>query len=279
DAVAVAFETERLTYRELEARANQVAHHLRAMGVGAESLVGVCLERSVDVVVALLGVLKAGGAYVPVDPAYPKERLGWMLEDTGASVLLTHEKWKTVLPASGARVVCLDSAAAEVSKQPVTKPAVRVGPESLAYVIFTSGSTGRPKGAMNAHGGVVNRLKWMQEEYGLSGADVVLQKTPFSFDVSVWEFFWPLLAGAKLVLARPGGHQEPAYLVKLMKAEGVTTVHFVPSMLRAFVEEPGLEGLGSLRRVVCSGEALSAEQVKKAYARLPAPVRVHNLYG
>ncbi|WP_147093189.1 AMP-binding protein, partial [Myxococcus virescens] len=208
-----------------------------------ESLVGVCLERSVDMVVALLGVLKAGAAYVPVDPAYPKERLGWMLEDTGASVLLTHEKWKSVLPPSAARVVCLDSAAGEVAKQPVTKPAVRVGPESLAYVIFTSGSTGRPKGAMNAHGGVVNRLKWMQEEYGLGGTDVVLQKTPFSFDVSVWEFFWPLLAGAKLVVARPGGHQEPAYLVKLMKAEGVTTVHFVPSMLRAFVEEPGLEGL------------------------------------
>nr|WP_275902267.1 non-ribosomal peptide synthetase [Myxococcus vastator] len=279
DAEAVAFETERLTYRELEARANQVAHHLRAMGVAPESLVGVCLERSVDLVVALLGVLKAGAAYVPVDPAYPKERLGWMLEDTGASVLLTHEKWKSVLPPSAARVVCLDSEAGDVSKQPVTKPLVQVGPESLAYVIFTSGSTGRPKGAMNAHGGVVNRLKWMQEEYGLGGTDVVLQKTPFSFDVSVWEFFWPLLAGAKLVVARPGGHQEPAYLVKLMKAEGVTTVHFVPSMLRAFVEEPGLEGLGSLRRVVCSGEALSAELVKKAYARLPAPVRVHNLYG
>ncbi|SDE77108.1 amino acid adenylation domain-containing protein [Myxococcus virescens] len=279
DAVAVAFESERLTYRELDAKANQVAHHLRGLGVAPESLVGVCLERSVDMVVALLGVLKAGAAYVPVDPAYPKERLGWMLEDTGASVLLTHEKWKSVLPPSAARVVCLDSAAGEVAKQPVTKPAVQVGPESLAYVIFTSGSTGRPKGAMNAHGGVVNRLKWMQEEYGLGGTDVVLQKTPFSFDVSVWEFFWPLLAGAKLVVARPGGHQEPAYLVKLMKAEGVTTVHFVPSMLRAFVEEPGLEGLGSLRRVVCSGEALSAELVKKAYARLPAPVGVHNLYG
>ncbi|SDY30432.1 amino acid adenylation domain-containing protein/natural product biosynthesis luciferase-like monooxygenase domain-containing protein, partial [Myxococcus xanthus] len=199
DAVAVAFESERLTYRELDAKANQVAHHLRGLGVAPESLVGVCLERSVDMVVALLGVLKAGAAYVPVDPAYPKERLGWMLEDTGASVLLTHEKWKTVLPPSAARVVCLDSAAGEVAKQPVTKPAVQVGPQALAYVIFTSGSTGRPKGAMNAHGGVVNRLKWMQEEYGLGGTDVVLQKTPFSFDVSVWEFFWPLLAGAKLV--------------------------------------------------------------------------------
>ncbi|WP_238539735.1 non-ribosomal peptide synthase/polyketide synthase [Corallococcus macrosporus] len=279
DAVAVVFESERLTYRELDARANQVAHHLRGLGVKPESLVGVCLERSVDMVVSLLGVLKAGAAYVPVDPAYPRERLGWMLEDTGASVLLTHEKWKSVLPQSAARVVCLDSAAGDVAKQPVTKPDVQVGAESLAYVIFTSGSTGRPKGAMNAHGGVVNRLKWMQEEYGLGSADAVLQKTPFSFDVSVWEFFWPLLAGAKLVVARPGGHQEPAYLVKLMKAEGVTTVHFVPSMLRAFVEEPRLEELASLRRVVCSGEALSAELVKKAYARLPAPVRVHNLYG
>ncbi|AKQ66241.1 Non-ribosomal peptide synthetase [Myxococcus hansupus] len=280
DAVAVTFESEHVTYRELEARANQVAHQLRGMGVGVESLVGVCLERSVDMVVALLGVLKAGAAYVPLDPAYPRERLTGMLEDSGATVLLTHERHQGVLAASLAQVVLLDAQRDEVSRLPVTRPSVaQAGPEALAYVIFTSGSTGRPKGAMNAHGAIANRLRWMQQEYGLGGEDVVLQKTPFSFDVSVWEFFWPLSVGARLVVARPGGHQEPAYLAKVVKEERVSTLHFVPSMLRAFLEEPGLEGLGALRRVVCSGEALDAELVKKAYARLPEAVEVHNLYG
>ena len=308
DVVAVTFESEHVTYRELEARANQLAHHLRGLGVGVESLVGVCLERSVDMVVALLGVLKAGAAYVPLDPAYPRERLTGMLEDSGATVVLTHARHQEVLstplardaaedsarepsqgmPAVpgqpvtqvGARVVLLDAQRDEVSRHPVTRPSVpRVGPEALAYVIFTSGSTGRPKGAMNAHGAIVNRLKWMQQEYGLGAEDVVLQKTPFSFDVSVWEFFWPLSVGARLVVARPGGHQEPAYLTKVVKEERVSTLHFVPSMLRAFLEEPGLEGPSALRRVVCSGEALEAELVKKAYARLPGAVEVHNLYG
>ncbi|AKQ66004.1 Non-ribosomal peptide synthetase [Myxococcus hansupus] len=339
-AVAVTFESEHVTYRELEARANQLAHHLRGMGVGVESLVGVCLDRSMDMVVALLGVLKAGAAYVPLDPAYPRERLLGMLEDSGAAVLLTHARHQDVLtassvPSAGAmagsgasvlptpqqppasaqaagtdsqqdaalrqssasevghatpalesvtrpvlRRVLLDTQRDEVSRQPVTRPSVpKVGPEALAYVIFTSGSTGRPKGAMNAHGAIVNRLKWMQQEYALGVEDVVLQKTPFSFDVSVWEFFWPLSVGARLVVARPGGHQEPAYLTKVVKDERVTTMHFVPSMLRAFLEEPGLEGLSALRRVVCSGEALDAELVKKAYARLPEAVEVHNLYG
>ncbi|MBL0694527.1 non-ribosomal peptide synthetase, partial [Comamonas sp. JC664] len=298
DAVAVTFESEHVTYRELEARANQVAHHLRGLGVGVESLVGVCLERSVDMVVALLGVLKAGAAYVPLDPAYPPERLTGMLEDSGATVVLTHQRHQDVLASPnargaagdsvrersqavpGQRMVLLDAQRDEVSRHPVTRPAVpQVGRDALAYVIFTSGSTGRPKGAMNAHGAIVNRLKWMQQEYGLGGEDVVLQKTPFSFDVSVWEFFWPLAVGARLVVARPGGHQEPAYLAKVVEAERVSTLHFVPSMLRAFLEEPGLEGLSALRRVVCSGEALDAELVKKAYARLPGAVEVHNLYG
>ncbi|NPC76705.1 non-ribosomal peptide synthase/polyketide synthase, partial [Pyxidicoccus fallax] len=278
DAVALEFEGQCLTYAQLDARANQLAHHLRALGAGPESLVGVCLERSLEMVVALMGVLKSGAAYVPLDPAYPRERLAWMLEDAAAPVLLTQERLRDVLPPHSARVLCLDTQWAAVEARPATRPALLAGPESLAYVIFTSGSTGRPKGAMNAHLGVVNRLLWMQREYGLTADDTVLQKTPFSFDVSVWEFFWPLLTGARLVLARPGGHQDPAYLVKLMAERRVTTAHFVPSMLRAFVEEPGLEGLADLRRVVCSGEALPGDLVLKAQARLPAAA-VHNLYG
>nr|WP_304984929.1 non-ribosomal peptide synthetase [Corallococcus sp. CA047B] len=278
DAIALQFEARRLTYGQLEARTNQLAHHLRARGVGPETLVGVSLERSLEMVVALLGVLKAGAAYVPLDPSTPGERLAGMLEDTAAPVLLIQERFRSALPPHSAHVVALDTEWDAIARQPVSRPRALAGDDALAYVIFTSGSTGRPKGAMNAHAGVVNRLRWMQARYGLTPGDTVLQKTPFSFDVSVWEFFWPLMTGARLVLARPGGHQEPDYLTALMDREGVTTAHFVPSMLRAFVEEPGLERLTRLRQVMCSGEALPADLVHKAQARLPHAV-LHNLYG
>ncbi|WP_244221665.1 non-ribosomal peptide synthetase [Corallococcus exercitus] len=298
EAIALQFEDQRLTYAQLEARANQLAHHLRARGVGPETLVGVCLERSLEMVVALLGVLKSGAAYVPLDPATPAERLAGMLEDTAASVLLIQERFRAALPShaehplaqdsrGGARasrpsgtaqVIALDAQWEAIARQSAAPPPPLAGEDSLAYVIFTSGSTGRPKGAMNAHAGVVNRLHWMQARYGLTPSDTVLQKTPFSFDVSVWEFFWPLMTGARLVLARPGGHQEPDYLLALMAREGVTTAHFVPSMLRVFVEEPGLESLTRLRQVMCSGEALPADLVLRAQARLPHAT-LHNLYG
>ncbi|WP_163867352.1 non-ribosomal peptide synthase/polyketide synthase, partial [Myxococcus eversor] len=223
--------------------------------------------------------LKSGAAYVPLDPAYPRERLAGMLEDADAPVLVTHEHLKAVLPPHASRVLCLDSDSAALSRQPTTTPPPLAGADSLAYVIFTSGSTGRPKGAINAHSGIVNRLLWMQQQYELTASDTVLQKTPFSFDVSVWEFFWPLITGARLVLAKPGGHQDPAYLVRLIAEQRVSTAHFVPSMLRAFLEEPGIEKLSGLRRVVCSGEALTADLVARAHARLPASAEVHNLYG
>jgi amino acid adenylation domain-containing protein len=156
-----------------------------------------------------------------------------------------------------------------------------VGSDHAAYAIFTSGSTGRPKGAVNTHRGIVNRLLWMQEAFGLTPRDRVLQKTPFSFDVSVWEFFWPLLVGARLVVAHPGGHQDPAYLVEIIAGEGITTVHFVPPMLQVFLEEEGLERCASLRRVITSGEALAPELVKRFSSRLGRPlgVELHNLYG
>ncbi|MBJ6766237.1 amino acid adenylation domain-containing protein, partial [Myxococcaceae bacterium JPH2] len=261
-----------------DAQANQLAHQLRAWGVGPESRVGVCLERSAQLVVTLLGVLKAGGAYVPLEPSYPRERLKGMVEDTGATVVVTQRALEGLVTDTSARVLRWDADASLLSAQPRTPVRALAGPDSLAYVLFTSGSTGRPKGAMNAHRGVVNRLRWMQHEYGLTAEDAVLQKTPFSFDVSVWEFFWPLMTGARLVVARPGGHQEPAYLARLMAEQRVTTVHFVPSMLRAFVEEPGAERLPSLKRVVCSGEALPVESVRRTQERLPG-VEVHNLYG
>ncbi|MCP3059808.1 non-ribosomal peptide synthase/polyketide synthase [Myxococcus sp. K38C18041901] len=277
DAVAVVAEQTQLTYRELERRANQLAWHLRARGVGPESRVAVCAERSLELVVSLLGVLKAGAAYVPLDPSYPRERLEYMLEDAAPTVLLTQQHLLPSLPGRVPTRVCLDADAEALRRERTETPPVEVEGDGLAYIIYTSGSTGRPKGAMNTHSAICNRLAWMQEAYGLTAEDRVLQKTPFSFDVSVWEFFWPLMTGARLVMARPGGHREPAYLVDLVAREGVTTLHFVPSMLRPFLEEPRLKDCTRLSRVLCSGEALTPELRDFFHSRLGA--ELHNLYG
>ncbi|HEX2204796.1 MAG TPA: amino acid adenylation domain-containing protein [Longimicrobium sp.] len=278
--VAVVFEGTTLTYGELNARANALARHLRRRGVGPETRVGVCMERSLELVVALLAVLKAGGAYVPLDPGYPAERLAYMLEDAGVSVLLAQARLRGKLPVpAGVEVVEVDGASPEIESERDDDLGLAVDPSSLAYVIYTSGSTGRPKGAMNAHGAVANRLAWMQAEFGIASEDAVLQKTPFSFDVSVWELFWPLREGARLVMARPEGHRDPAYVREVVEREGVTTLHFVPSMLAAFLEEGGGARCGSVRRVVCSGEALPPALVERFHARFPRPVEFHNLYG
>ncbi len=277
EAVAVVFEEQRLTYRELNARANQLGHHLRGLGVGPDVLVGLCVERSVEMVVGLLGILKAGGAYVPLDPTYPRERLAFLLEDTGAPVLLTQERLLASLPEHRARVLVLDTGWAPIAREPVDDPAGGARPADLAYVIHTSGSTGKPKGVLSTHGGLCNRLSWMQAAFGLTGSDAVLQKTPYSFDVSVWEFFWPLLVGARLVVARPEGHKDSAYLAQILVAEEITTVHFVPSMLAVFLGEPGIERCVALKRVICSGEALPFDLTQAFFARSEA--ELWNLYG
>jgi len=277
DAVAVVFEGESLTYAELSARADGIAARLAELGVGPETVVAVRMERSPGLVAALLGVLRAGGAYLPVDPAYPEQRQRFMLEDSGARVLLTTAALLAAHPApAGVAVVCPDDEPLRAPEGSAPRPGVTA--DGLAYVIFTSGSTGRPKGAMNSHRAIVNRILWMQEAYGLDASDAVLQKTPYSFDVSVWEFFWPLVAGARLVLARPDGHRDPGYLRDLVAEAGITTLHFVPSMLAAFLELERLERCGGLRRVVCSGEALSADLQARFFSRLPG-VALHNLYG
>ncbi|MGD2115286.1 MAG: amino acid adenylation domain-containing protein, partial [Acidobacteriota bacterium] len=277
EAPALRFEGETLSYRELAQRSNRLARALRRLGVGPEVPVGVALERSFELVVSLVAVLKAGGAYVPIDPDYPRDRVELMVEDSGARVLLTQSHLEDSLPATEARVVCVDrsSAVSEESGAPLESV---VGPESLSYVIYTSGSTGRPKGAMNRHGAVVNRLLWMQSAYGLSGADRVLQKTPASFDVSVWEFFWPLITGACLVVARPEGHKDSGYLARLIREDEVTVLHFVPSMLQLFLEEPEVGSCRSVRQVIASGEALSVELRDRLFERLGG-ARLDNLYG
>ncbi len=277
--------------------AGAAARRPRWLGVGPGVLVGLCAERSLELMVGLVAILAAGAAYVPLDPAYPAERLAFMVEDAAVGVLLTHGAAARALPPHGAAVAAvieLDLAALladapdRPGAQPEARPAGRpddrseprlpaADPDDLAYVIYTSGSTGKPKGAMNSHRAVVNRLLWMQQAFGLTGEDRVLQKTPISFDVSVWELFWPLLAGARLVLARPGGHQDAAYLARLVAEERITTVHFVPSMLRAFLAAPGVEACTALRRVVASGEALPRELARRLAERNPAPL--WNLYG
>jgi amino acid adenylation domain-containing protein/non-ribosomal peptide synthase protein (TIGR01720 family) len=277
EAVAVLFEQEQLTYAELNGRANQLARHLRRLGVGSEVRVGVCLERSLEMVVGLLGILKAGGAYVPLDPEYPRERLALMLDDARLPVLLTTRRLADSLATQAATVVRLDADWPRIAVESRADLDSRATAENVAYVIYTSGSTGRPKGVMNTHRALCNRLHWMQKTYNLTGSDSVLQKTPFSFDVSVWEFFWPLMAGARLVLAPPGAHRDGGALVRLIKERQITVMHFVPAMLRVWLDQPGLERCGSLRMVVCSGEALPFELQERFFARLPA--ELHNLYG
>jgi amino acid adenylation domain-containing protein len=277
DAVAVAAPEGQLSFGELNRRANRLANYLCRHGVGPDVLVGVCLDRSLDLVVALLGVLKAGGAYVPLDPGYPAERLAFMLADARAPVLVTWRRFRDRLPVAGPRVLCLDGDGAAVAAESDADPPGGVTGGDLAYVIYTSGSTGTPKGAMNTHRGICNRLRWGQDAHPLTAADCVLQKTPFGFDVSVWEFFWPLVAGARLVVAEPGGHRDPRYLAGVIAREEVTTLHFVPSMLQAFLEEPGPAACPSVRQVTCSGEALPVALQERFFARFAAAL--HNLYG
>lgn len=277
NAVAVIFENETLTYAKLNERANQLAHHLRSLGIGPEKLVGVSLERSFEMVVAFLGVWKAGGAYVPIDPSYPEERLRYLLNDSRVQVLLTQQRWLGCVRSEGVRTICLDTEWQRLASESIENPVGSATEHNLAYVIYTSGSTGQPKGAMNSHRGLSNRLLWMLKAHPLTAKDRMLQKTPFNFDVSVWEFFWPLIAGARLVLARPGGHQDASYLVDLIENQEISAVHFVPSMLRAFLEHPNLKRCSTLRKVFCSGEALSFDLQEKFFERFNC--ELHNLYG
>jgi amino acid adenylation domain-containing protein len=277
DATAVVYEQNRLSYRELNERSNQLAHHLRKLGVGPEVLIGISMERSIEMIVGLLGILKAGGAYLPFDVEYPKDRLRMMLDDSRVPILLTQQHLLNRLPALTAQSICLDTGWDEFARESTTNPSPTTDPHNVAYAIYTSGSTGKPKGVLNIHAAIVNRLLWMQDAYRLTSQDRVLQKTPYSFDVSVWEFFWPLMTGACLVMARPGGHKDPDYLVNLIQNEKVTTLHFVPSMLQVFLDASGVDACSSLKRVICSGEALPWEVQKRFFTRLRA--ELHNLYG
>jgi amino acid adenylation domain-containing protein len=275
DAVAVVLGEARLSYAELEARANQLAYSLMERGVGTETMVGLCAERSLELVIGILAILKSGGTYVPLDPDYPVERLANMMSAAEISVLLTQSKLAKNLPMA-IKPILLDQI--ETSGRLHEAPSVELNGAQLAYMIFTSGSTGAPKGAGNTHSGLINRLSWMQHAYRLTPEDVVLQKTPIGFDVSVWEFLWPLMMGARLALAAPGAQREPLEIIETIRRQGVTVVHFVPSMLRAFLADERVQYCSSVRYLICSGEALPADLKDQVFRTLPW-CRLENLYG
>ncbi|MES2354843.1 MAG: amino acid adenylation domain-containing protein [Pseudomonadota bacterium] len=281
ESIAVAFENQFLTYAELNNRANQLAHYLSGCGVGPEVLVGIYVDRSIEMVIGLLAILKAGGAYVPLDPSYPHERLQIIIADlasvNSSSVLLTQSSLAARLSTVSATLISLDADAHLWSSNSIENPRISALAEQAAYVIYTSGSTGQPKGVINTHGGIFNRLSWMQDTYSLTDADRVLQKTPLSFDVSVWELFWPLLAGARLIIAQPQGHKDGQYLVDVVTRYGVTIAHFVPSMLNLWLDVANVERCTSIKQVFCSGEALSYATQEHFFKKFNA--QLHNLYG
>jgi len=273
-----------LTYAQLNARANQLAHLLRAEGVGPGHVVALMVERSFVMMIGILGILKAGAAYLPIAPANPPDRIAYLLTDAGARVLLVHGKTARRVDFGG-RTVDLDDARAY--EGPTANPVQLNGPRDLAYVIYTSGSTGKPKGVMIEHRALVNRLHWMQHAYPIGERDVILQKTPYAFDVSVWELLWWALQGARLCFLAPGGEWNPPAIVDAIRRHQVSVLHFVPSMLSVFLEY--LDGnparvqrsLASVRRVFASGEALTSSHVRKFNAVWGSKTgaRLTNLYG
>ncbi|MGC9741597.1 non-ribosomal peptide synthetase [Pseudomonas sp. P1B16] len=275
--IALAWQGGSLDYAELHQQANRLAHYLRDKGVGPDTCVAIAVERSPQLLVGLLAILKAGGAYVPLDVDYPAERLAYMLGDCNASLLLSHSALLGKLPqVEGVSAIALDQL--HLDSWPSQAPGLHLHGDNLAYVIYTSGSTGQPKGVGNTHAALAERLQWMQTTYALNDADVLMQKAPISFDVSVWECFWPLITGCKLVLAGPGEHRDPQRIAALVQQHGVTTLHFVPPLLQVFVQEPQAAACTSLRRLFSGGEALSATLRDRVLQVLPQ-VQLHNRYG
>ncbi len=273
-----------LTFAELNAKVNQLAHLLRAKGVRPGDIVALMVERSFAMIIGILGIVKAGGAYLPLSPENPPDRNDYMLKDGGVKVLLVQRETASRIDFDGLMINLDDP---DVYGGTTANPVIVNKPRDLAYVIYTSGSTGKPKGVMVEHQSVVNRLHWMQRSYPIDGRDVILQKTPYYFDVSVWELFWWALTGAKLCFLMPGGEKYPLAIVDTIKKHNVSVMHFVPSMLNVFLEyldgrdAGALKNLASVRQVFASGEALTSSHVRKFNAILGSKTgaRLTNLYG
>ncbi|MBV9209693.1 MAG: amino acid adenylation domain-containing protein, partial [Acidobacteria bacterium] len=279
EAVALVCEDERLTYEELNRKSNRVAHYLRALGVGAETRVGILMERSVEMVLAVLGIMKAGGAYLPLDPAYPQERLSFVMTDADVSILLTQERFIASLSDNRARTICLDTDWQMIELESFENVEADVTPDNMAYVIYTSGSTGQPKGVMAPHKGIVNCLHWLQQgSYSVDDRDCLLLRASLSFDASVWELLTAIVCGGRVVVAQHGGHRDPDYLVRAIADNGVTLVNFVPSVLSMLLDEEHVtDVLSSLRLVSFGGEAMPVETLERLQERLG--IEAHNFYG
>ena len=277
ERIALIWDGGHLDFASLDSRANQLAHYLRDKGVGPDVCVGICAERSPQLLIGLLAIIKAGGAYVPLDPEYPQERVSFMLRDSGVELLLTQSHLLTDLSVDeGVTAITLDTL--HLDNWPRSAPGLHLNGDNLAYVIYTSGSTGQPKGVGNTHAALAERLQWMQATYQLTPDDVLMQKAPVSFDVSVWECFWPLITGCQLLIAAPGEHRDPRRIAERVEQFGVTTLHFVPPLLQLFIEDPHVVACSSLKRIFSGGEALSAELRNRVLAQLPN-VQLHNRYG
>ncbi|NNG41645.1 amino acid adenylation domain-containing protein [Pseudoalteromonas sp. NEC-BIFX-2020_002] len=277
DAIAVRFADTLLSYAQLETKTNQLAHYLISQGVKAEDKVGVVFERSLEMVISLLGVIKAGAAYVPIDPNLPIDRVEYIAQSSGLALLLCDDSIQKLASLKAVASVCYF---ADIPLSAYASKATdrTIEPTQLAYAIYTSGSTGKPKGVGNTHEAIYNRIAWQQSAYPLTAADVVLQKTPFGFDVSVWEFFWPLMYGAQLVVAPPNAHKDSTQLLDIIIENNITTLHFVPSMLQAFIGHVDVRSATSIKHILCSGEALPSEVQATALEKLPN-ANVYNLYG
>ncbi|NDA90049.1 MAG: amino acid adenylation domain-containing protein, partial [Alphaproteobacteria bacterium] len=288
DNIAVVYEGQQLTYQELNENANRLAHYIRQhIVIKHDTLMSLCLDRSEYMLIVILAVLKAGGAYVPIDSEYPDERIKYILGDTDSKVILINEVYKerlaNLVNTDYRNIIVIDSEKTqqELQTQPVENLTTLTNSKNLAYVIYTSGTTGDPKGVMIEHEGVVNRIKWMNDTYPLDFSDKILQKTAYTFDVSVWELLWAHWYGATLVVAKPGGHKDTEYLIDLISKESITTIHFVPSMLSPFINSLAIKSNNwelNLQRIFCSGEVLKLSQVQECQ-RVLVNATVHNLYG
>lgn len=277
DNLAIQFSNHSLTYREFNEKANQFAHYLRQLGVSKETPVGIYMYRSVNMMIALYAVLKAGGAYVPLDPDYPRDRLRTMIQDISLQHIITDNIEIEELELGCSSIIDMSKDLEDILHMSKSNINTYVDPDFMAYIIYTSGSTGKPKGVIISHRAICNRLYWMQDYFNITSEDKILQKTPISFDVSVWELFWPLLFGSTVVVAEPDMHKDSDYLVELINKEKITTMHFVPSMLQRFLDNKDVNLCKSLKRVICSGEALERYLVDKCFEKLEA--EIYNLYG
>nr|BBH87141.1 hypothetical protein KTC_18920 [Thermosporothrix sp. COM3] len=277
DAIALTFDDEQITYARLNQEANRLASFLQQRGVQAETPVGLFMERSFAMVVGMLGILKAGGTYVPLAPDYPQDRLAFILDTTRISLIVTLSPFLERLPGQTYNTICLDSDQPGGAIQPVRNPRPVSHPEQLAYILYTSGSTGQPKGVMISHKALSNHMHWMLNEFAFTAEDHFFQKTPFGFDASVWEFYAPLLIGARMVIAEPGGHQDPAYLMRTIQEQGVTVLQLVPTLLKLLLAEPDFAACTTLRSVFAGGEPLTKPLLQSFSETLPA--RLYNLYG